>query len=83
MFVLFCYCCCFFCVLPLKHYLCWVPSHVGIRGIKKEDIAAKSALEYHILILNTKLTSIVFKKASFCQAGPGRLTVLLQAVTRI
>ena len=55
-------------------------------------ICLVSRLVYPILILNSILTSIFFplgkmtfhlcsrKQASFCQAGPGRLAVLLQAV---
>ena len=46
---------------------CWVPSHTGIKGNKKADSAAKSALDlphakvlYPIMILNIVSTNISF-----------------------
>ena len=78
---------------------CWVPSHTGIKGNEKVDLAAKSALDlprdkvgvpytdfkyligqYIFSTWNRWLERCGHKQASFCQASPGRLAFLLQAV---
>ena len=84
---------CLFKFCPKRQNLCWVPSHIGIRGNEKAD--TKSVLDLPrvtTLILNTILTNIFSplgkmigvecgrKQASFCQTGSGRFAVLPQAV---
>ena len=71
-----------------------VHSHVGIRSNEKADYAAKPALDlprvkvgvpytdFRQYILSTRkdlLERCDCELASFCQAGPGRLAVLVQA----
>ena len=69
---------------------CWVPSHTDIRGNEKADSAAKSALDLPRAKVGVPYTDFKYlisqyifstwQEASFCQASPGRVAVLLQAV---
>ena len=80
---------CFFLNIAKKYIVfCWVPSHTGIKGNEKADSAAKSALDLpraKVGVPNTDFKHLISQYIfstwqDDCQASPGRLAILLQAV---